>query len=368
MVLLLEVARGLAALWVFLFHVRSLFETSSPIVYQLSAYGSLGVPMFFVISGYVITYSAESSLEKKNSPFLFLRSRFLRIYPTFWVSVIFVLILPYFMEFLSLLKSGVYLTPDNLFLKYSHIEWSNFLLLSKVFWATSNDLQAEFNAINSVYWTLAIEFQFYLVVFISLFFKSHYKYAIGLVSIVSLLAMFVPFQTNYGLFISYWPSFLVGIALAYMHRNGLYVTVFLKSKTSRFAALSAVCFFIICSVVFSQSIFLFAACFGLFVWAISDFEKLLSSVNSNENGICFWLLRPWLILGAMSYSVYLLHGKLYQLPYMLVRQVFDMSNLLSGLLIIFGTLLICYPFYLFVERRFLSNSYKKLQENALAKI
>jgi peptidoglycan/LPS O-acetylase OafA/YrhL len=365
-VLLLEVARGLAALWVFLFHVRPLFEISSPVVYQLSAYGSLGVPMFFVISGYVITYSAESNLEKKNSPVVFLRSRFLRIYPTFWVSVVVVLILPYLLELISSLKSGVYTTPENLISKYSNIEWSNFLLLSKVFWATSDDLQAEFNAINSVYWTLAIEFQFYLVVFVSLFFKSHYKYAIGLVSIVSLLVMFVPLQANYGLFINYWPSFLVGIVLAYMHRNGIYVTSLLTNKTSQLAAFVFVSMLIICSVVFSSSVVLFAVCFGLFLWVISGFEKCLNKIHGDENIIHYWLLKPWLVLGAMSYSVYLLHGKLYQLPYMFVRQVVDVNNFLSGLLIIIGTLFICYPFYLFVESRFLSKSYKQLQDKALA--
>ena len=366
MVLLLEVARGLAALWVFLFHVRPLFEISSPVVYQLSAYGSLGVPMFFVISGYVITYSAESNLEKKNSPLVFLRSRFLRIYPTFWVSVVVVLILPYLLELISSLKSGAYVTPDNIVSKYSNIEWSNFLLLSKVFWATSDDLQAEFNAINSVYWTLAIEFQFYLVVFVSLFFKSYYKYAIGLVSLVSLLVMFVPLKTNYGLFINYWPSFLVGIILAYMHRNSLYITSLLTNNILQLAAIFFVSMLVICSVVFNSSAFLFAVCFGMFLWVISAFEKFLNYMHGDENRIYYWVLKPWLVLGAMSYSVYLLHGKLYQLPYMFVRQVVDVNNFLFGLFVVIGTLLVCYPFYLFVESRFLSKNYKKLQDNALA--
>ena len=297
---------------------------------------------------------------------VFLRSRFLRIYPTFWVSVVVVLSLPYLLELISSLKSGVYVAPDNLILKYNNIEWSNFILLSKVFWATSDDLQAEFNAINSVYWTLAIEFQFYLTVFVSLFFKSYYKYAIGLVSIVSLLVAFLPLQTNYGLFINYWPSFLVGIVLAYMHRNGLNVTNLLTNKNSQLAAFFFVSLLMLCSVVFNSSAALFAVCFGLFLWVISGLEKCLNDINGSENGIYYWILKPWLVLGAMSYSVYLLHGKLYQLPYMFVRQVVDVNNLLFGLLIIIGTLLICYPFYLFVESRFLSKNYKKLQDKALA--
>jgi peptidoglycan/LPS O-acetylase OafA/YrhL len=258
------------------------------------------------------------------------------------------------------------MAPENLISKYSHVEWSNFLLLSKVFWATSEDLQAEFNAINSVYWTLAIEFQFYLVVFVALFFRGYYKYIIGLVSIVSLLAILLPLDTNHGLFINYWPSFLVGIVLAYLHRNGVMFTGFLKNRYSQLAALSAIASLLVCSVIFSQAGLYFATCFGFFLWVISDFEKTLNRINSHGGSFYFWLLKPWLVLGAMSYSVYLLHGKIYQLPYMFVRQAVDASNVFLGLLVIIGTLFICYPFYLFVESRFLSINYKKIQEKALA--
>lgn len=365
MVLLLEVARGLAALWVFLFHVKPLFENSSPIIYKLSAYGSLGVPMFFVISGYVITHSAESCLENKKSPFLFLKSRFLRIYPAFWISVAVVLMLPYVLELISSLKSGVFMMPENLVSKYSPVEWSNFLMLSKVFWATSEDLQAEFNVVNSVYWTLAIEFQFYLVIFVALFFRRYYKHVVGLVSVVSLLAILVPLNANYGLFINYWPSFLIGIVLAYLHRNAITIIDLVKNKFLQLAAPSVAMIFLICSVIFNWGGFYFAACFGIFLWSISGCEKIFNKINSQGAGFFFWFLRPWLVLGAMSYTVYLLHGKLYQLPYMFVRQIVDDGNLFSGFLIIIGTLFICYPFYFFIERRFLSKNYKMMQEKAL---
>jgi peptidoglycan/LPS O-acetylase OafA/YrhL len=361
--LLLELSRGLAALWVFFFHVKSLFENSSPVIYDLSAYGSLGVPMFFVISGYVITYSAESSLKNERSPFIFLKARFLRIYPTFWASVAVVLLSPYIIESISFLKSGEYMLPVNIFTKFNYIEWSNFLLLSKVFWATSHDLQAEFNTINSVYWTLAIEFQFYLVVFLALCFKKYYRYVIAIVSIAALLIMLIPNEINYGFFIHYWPSFSIGIILAYFHRNGVWSNSLLKNKTAQLIASFFVAVLLVDSVTsFGQNRIFFAIYFGVFLWVISDVEKVINKIKNSKNKLFFWLLEPWLILGTMSYSVYLLHSKIYVLPNMFVRQIIEPGNILFGLLTIIGTLLLCYPFFFFVERRFLSKNYKKLQK------
>ena len=125
----------------FFFDVNYLFETSSPVIFNLSSYGSLSVPTFFVITGDVITDSAESSLKNQKSPFEFLKVRFLRIYPVFWLTVAVVLITPYIIESISFLKPGEYLVPANSLTKFNYIEWSNFLLFSKVFWATPHDLK-----------------------------------------------------------------------------------------------------------------------------------------------------------------------------------------------------------------------------------
>lgn len=371
MILLLELARGLAALWVFFFHVKEVFISSSPIIYYISSYGRLGVPMFFVISGYVITYSAESSLKKGKSPLVFLKNRFLRIYPTFWASVVVVLIIPYVIESISSLKSGVYTEPENLVVKFTYIEWSNFLILSKVFWATSHNLQAQFNAINSVYWTLAIEFQFYLVVFSALCFGKYYKYLIAAVSLFALIILFIPININYGIFIHYWPSFSIGIALAYLHRNGIWFQPRLKNS------FILLVFFLIAIILLSNTEFLeinkniktffFAIFFGMFLWLISNIERVLVDIKNSNNKILYWSLEPWLILGTMSYSVYLLHAKVYQLPSMFLRQILDNNNLLFGILTIVLTLMICYPFYYFIESRFLSKKYKGMHQKVLTK-
>jgi peptidoglycan/LPS O-acetylase OafA/YrhL len=71
-------------------------------------------------------------------------------------------------------------------------------------------------------------------------------------------------------------------------------------------------------------------------------------------------------MGAMSYSAYLLHLKLFLLPFMFASQVFDTDSIALGLVTIFLTLLLTYPFYYFVERRFLSNRYKNLHRTLVS--
>jgi peptidoglycan/LPS O-acetylase OafA/YrhL len=365
----LEIARGIAALWVFLYHTKNIFIVSSTFIYQLAEYGYLGVPMFFVISGYVITYSAESTLKAERSPLSFLKKRFRRIYPVFWISLILVLLLPYLIEIISMLKSGSYQDPGHLLLKYTATEWSHFILLTKVFFSTNSDLQGQFNAINAVYWTIAIEFQFYLVIFIALFSKQYYRLIIAIVSMLAIVNLIHPFGVNAGLFLHYWPSFSVGILLAYIFKNDLSLSQILINKyIYHISSLALFLVAILAIIVLDTEVhrFVFSLFFAVIIWLIAPFEKILVEVKKNKKNILSWILEVFLALGAMSYSVYLLHAKLYQLPELFVRQLVTQDNILYGLLTIIFTLCLCYPFYIYVERHFMSKNYAKMHKDTLS--
>ena len=365
MVLLLDVARGLACLWVFFFHVGNLFDEPAPLIAAIASFGHLGVPMFFVISGYVITYSAESSRRNSKPPLHFLRNRFRRIYLTYWASLVLVLLLPYTMELLSSFKTGELVLPGSPLARYDATEWLNVVLLTKVFWANSSELASEFAGINTVYWTLAIEFQFYLVVFIALYLGRFYRPVIAAVTLVSLLFMIVPNSLNFGVFLHYWPAFSVGILLAYLHQydirmridspRNILLLIVLTGITLAYAAY-------VHPIHIRTNFLVFASIFGALLWLYSDLELVLQRWKASDNRLLVMLLEPWLILGAMSYSAYLLHLKLFLLPFMFVSQVFDKDSVFLGLVTIFATLVLTYPFYYFVERRFLSTRYRKLHK------
>lgn len=343
-----------------------MFEESSRLIFKFAEYGHLGVPMFFVISGYVITFSAESNLKNNKNPINFLRNRFLRIYPTFWASIVVVLFTPYLIALISYFKTGELIIPDTPAYNMNISEWLNFITLTKVFLASTSDLQAEFNIINSVYWTLAIEFQFYLAVFAMLYFKNYYRMAILLLSLACLLNLIFELPLNYGIFVHYWPSFSIGILLAYIHKFNFRFN-FRKKQVAASTLLIMAYYLLYDTLLSVSSTLAFSIMFALIMWLIADLEKILTAIKNGTNKIMYFTLEAFLLTGTMSYTVYLLHGKIYLLPNMFVRQVLDSNNILFGALTIIGTLIVCFPFYFFVERRFLSKNYAKLHGQVLTR-
>lgn len=89
----LDFWRGIASLWVMLFHAEAVMKhqyagSSGNPVYRFSAFGQLGVQMFFVISGYCIAAAAASSLQRDHGPVAFAQARLRRIFPTYWAAMV----------------------------------------------------------------------------------------------------------------------------------------------------------------------------------------------------------------------------------------------------------------------------------------
>jgi peptidoglycan/LPS O-acetylase OafA/YrhL len=101
-----------------------------------TAPGWIGVEVFFVVSGFVIMYSAQDAM-----PFGFFRSRFLRLVPTAWICAT--------ITALVLLMSGT---------GYSSVAWLLRL------WGKSLLFDPYPNWIDGAYWTLGIEVGFYAIV------------------------------------------------------------------------------------------------------------------------------------------------------------------------------------------------------------
>ena len=81
----LDALRGIAALGVVLFHFtlgRNGYE-------NIFRFGTTGVDLFFMISGFVIFMS----LEKADGLRTFLINRFSRLYPAYWMGVVFSFVL-----------------------------------------------------------------------------------------------------------------------------------------------------------------------------------------------------------------------------------------------------------------------------------
>ncbi len=140
----IEGLRALAVISVFLFHLNP----------KLLPGGFVGVDIFFVISGYLITKIILREIELDQFSFLgFYIRRIRRIFPALFL-----------MFFVSLVMAVLFLGPLDLIwfcktLKYSLLQISNILFEKKVEY-----FDAEFDSVPLLHtWSLAVEEQFYLI-------------------------------------------------------------------------------------------------------------------------------------------------------------------------------------------------------------
>ena len=362
----LEAARGLAALWVFSYHISELLRASSPTLGSIAEVGHLGVPAFFVISGYCMMATSERIRLHGDSALSFIFWRFLRIFPPYWYSILVVMAVPYMVALLSYVKSGFYEWPMPRWLAFTAADWGTVLSLTRGFFTPGERPQDVYNAINSVYWTLAIEFQFYLVLFLALRYRRHFDRILVGVTILGVGAAAIPAMYTIGLFLPFWPMFSLGIGL---HRFLAHTTSPRPAVSFRrviggcalAAAIAATFFYLTVSgrvaAFWSHSPnlcdFLFAvACTIVFFLSAAidpaNFYRWLDRSIVAKYGV-----KALTLLGAISYSLYLIHGKISEVPFMFARQIVTRNSLLTPFLTLAGTLLLTSIFFVYCERPFI---------------
>ena len=139
----LDGLRGVAILLVVLFHLWP----------GIFSFGFVGVDIFFVLSGYLITKIIVSKIEKGNFSLLqFYRNRIRRIFPALLLVLTVSLIIGYLLLFSD------EFTQLGRHAKSSAFFYENFRLLGEVgYWDTSSQLKPLLH-----FWSLSIEEQFYI--------------------------------------------------------------------------------------------------------------------------------------------------------------------------------------------------------------
>lgn len=165
--------RGIAALWVFFFHFG---PTHS---FWLFSNGYLGVDLFFMLSGFILTHVYQNSLHFTNSQSLlhFYRNRMVRIFPLHLVALAFVVIAVVSVpNFVSSFEEGFFRWPDL---------WKNVLLIHA--WTS-------FSAgWNGPAWSLSAEWLAYLLFPLGLAFLRKASLRLCLVYACLLLATLTAF-------------------------------------------------------------------------------------------------------------------------------------------------------------------------------
>ena len=192
-VAILDPLRGLAALAVCWHH----FAVAEPnrLLYLTSQYGNLGVEVFFVISGFVVPYSLSRAGYSIGSYQKFLVKRIARLDPPYIASILLALFILYLRFALHGFQPG-YRPNVSAFQLLLHLGYLN----------------AFFNYawIVALYWTLAIEFQFYLSIGLLFPLISHRSLLIRFMTMCCLAALFL-ITPNTALITHYVFLFLLGV-------------------------------------------------------------------------------------------------------------------------------------------------------------
>lgn len=321
--------RAIAFLLVFIFHLNS---------HWLSG-GFLGVDLFFVISGYLMTTITINDIERNKFSFTtFFEKRFKRILPAYL----------FFLLIISILGSFIFIYTDIYKLKLSIIKAIKFI--SNLYFSTGDSYFGAKLSENPLLhtWSLSIEIQFYLILpFVLVFFKKHLlPIFVTLIIIITAYSTYEIFFTDnqqkiYFSLISRIPEFLIGSVYSIVFKNGL---DFSRQKNN----IIAVCSFlalIICSFYYTEEtpfpgvLALIPCIAGANILVLKN--NTISDILSNK---------VLVYIGELSYSLYLWHwGIIALIRY--INGVYDLTPA-EVVFIIFSTFAISWFSYDFLENRF----------------
>ncbi len=346
----IDALRGLAAFFVVAHHLYVPAGIGVPaydtLLLFFNDYGTLGVDLFFVLSGFCIHWG-HSRPGEPFSPKAYLLRRWWRIYPPYFFALGFAVILNLLFNAWKW-KSG------------GGITWNNFgpwQILSHFFLIHNMD-PATRMTINGVFWTIAVEAQFYLIYLLirsALFSAKGSILAVTASALLCLTAIYFSLQGNafhpLNAFI-YWPEWIMGAWIAQAMRvrpvrskaeYGVFWALF-----ALFGATAYYGYWHGWNDTVQSTRYIWAAAFMFLVPAVMADSALSRALKSC--GLPF--------LGLFSYSTYLIH-----FPIADRVRAFIIPNLEQSwqrLCVSLSTLILCYGFSWFffkaLEKPFLEKA------------
>ena len=293
---LIQALRGFAALWVVLFHMgKGQYITGFTSVlppwlgWAIFGYGSAGVAIFFVLSGFVMSHSLADKKFRGADVLRFAGRRSVRLDPPYWTAILFSVCV-------TVVLSQIHHEPVRL--------PSAATVIAHLFYMQEMTGRPE---INVVFWTLTFEIQFYLILALATWFRS---WAVGKgltterawqIAYLAMFALAIMAATHVissaprGLFIIRWHAFFLGIAAYYAgHKDRSPLPLFAVAAVTLLSARGQ-------SEVFGAP----AAATALFLFATGKTGYV-------ERGGSRRVLQAF---GAISYSLYLVHVPIMQIGF-----------------------------------------------------
>lgn len=318
----IQILRAIAA-WVVVFHhyvqvvqIVQGAKLEGSISSALHSYGSIGVDLFFVISGFVICVSSSGD---KITPPVFAVRRLSRIVPAYW--------------FFTLITAGLLLLMPGVIplTTYDHF----FLLQSLFFIPAQNPSGIGAFPLVTVGWTLNYEMFFYVVFFACLYLPFKYRVpaaAIALVTLQELLPALGGLFVFYGNTIVY--EFLIGVLVALAYQKGLLAKV---SHSMSFVLVCLALWVIYYYGPVSHSPWKSGLPCALILMSAIASERLFRKV------------RILSVLGDWSYSTYLSHVLVISL-WLVAQKYSGLNDAVVLVMIVVSVVLMSWLSFKFIER------------------
>jgi len=270
----LDALRGLAAAAVMVYHFtghygRNIGHLDRPLF--TLPFGSYGVQLFFMISGFVIFMT----LEKTRTAMDFVASRFSRLYPAYWASIAITSLFVYTIgmpdQRLPLSDLAANITMIQSLLHYQHLDGSYWTLQIELLFYSQMMFWFAFGQLQRMTWIIAI--------WLSL--SITYE-------VLSTLGVHVSWTLGQVLILEHIPFFSLGILFYRLHKE--------RGAQGRREnhLLIAASIGVIASTQPVAYLTVALLCTGVFYLFIHSRLRWLQSA-------------PFTFLGAISYSLYLLH-------------------------------------------------------------
>lgn len=310
--------RGGAALWVVLFHMaegnhlphlKNIFPSWLwKVFFEL---GHLGVPVFFVLSGFVMAWTARGMLFDAETAGKFLLRRLLRLSPPYYFAILIALS---FMLLKQYALGGEMVDFDSWDV-LSHLVYAQLLIQSPV--------------INAVFWTLCMEIQFYVIFALMMYLSDKpgvVAFRPAMICLAASVALLWPLGIIHsvfwnGGFLGFWYAFLAGMLSCLCFGRQKLIKTYLISY---------------CAVLLIAGL----AASNAFVVSVAITSFLLMVAGATGK-LDKWLSWRWLqFLGLVSYSLYLLHNPLTGASFRVINRWLP-SGIIAELIAALATLAVC---------------------------
>ncbi|MCO8050049.1 acyltransferase [Proteus penneri] len=330
--------RFFAAIFVLFSHLD--FFKNTPFYFIYVKEGFIGVTLFFILSGFVLSYSyQEKLLRGEKNKFAFYTARIARIYPLHILTLLFTLLFLYQNESIKEILSNIFLLQA---------------LIPKA---------SYYFSLNAPSWSISVELFFYLC-FPFLITKSS-KTLIKITVIILILKILLSEinisekATHAYIYISpilRLPDFIIGILIFRLRFNKLNVNI--STYQVVIVQTLSICLFLL-FIYYSHMVNIK---YRFDIYYIIPMSILIISL-SYSNGIITKILsnKTLVLLGESSFSLYMIHQLI--IRFIIENKTFFGSNfyMLSSILAIsiFGSIFI-YKYYELPMKKIVVNLLKKV--------